>query len=263
MQTISSKIGNQQTDCGYDDDYFLNLQVNRLNETKGTLRGYDCPKCSNKGFVYVALNGTLATEVCDCMIIRNFHDKAKRSGLSNLLDKYTFDKYQVTEDWQKYIKDKATAFVNDDSSNWFFIGGQVGSGKSHICTAMANEYLKNRKAVVYIVWTDEIPILNSIVNNNEEYQAKMQEFKTAPVLYIDDFFRVEDGQKVTPAETKRAFELLNYRYNNPELITIISSQLTIREIIGISEAVGSRINELTKGYQINIAPDVSRNYRLR
>ena len=256
-------MGGNQADCQYSDDDILKLQVERMNEAPGNLKGYHCDKCNDKGFIYTIVNGALYGDMCDCMSIRNLHSRIQQSGLSNLIDKYTFEKYTTDKDWQKSVKRKAEDFVNEDYPGWFFIGGQVGAGKTHICTAMAGEYIKKKKAVRYMVWIDEIPSLNAIVNNAEEYQQRMQNLKTAPVLYIDDFFRVENGQSVTPAEIKRAFELLNYRYNNPELITIISSQLTIREITGISEAVGSRINERSTNYQININPDVKKNYRLK
>jgi DNA replication protein DnaC len=91
----------------------------------------------------------------------------------------------------------------------------------------------------------------------------MQEYKNVKVLYIDDFYKTDSENKPTQADKNIAFELLNFRYNNPDSITIISSELQIRDLLAIDEAVGSRIYERSKDYQINIAPDINKNYRLR
>ena len=98
----------------------------------------------------------------------------------------------------------------------------------------------------------------------------MREFKTAEVLYIDDLFKTgkgrgEEEQRPTVGDINAAFELLNYRYNNPQLITIISSECRATDILDIDEAVGGRIVERTirHGYGINVKPDRSKNYRLK
>ncbi|MFR5069708.1 MAG: hypothetical protein ACLTE2_07870 [Eubacteriales bacterium] len=51
-----------------------------------------------------------------------------------------------------------------------------------------------------------------------------------------------------------AFEILNHRYNQSK-ITIISSEMTIRELIVCDEAVGSRIFQRTKKYQLSLSKD--------
>ena len=114
-----------------------------------------------------------------------------------------------------------------------------------------------------MLWRDEIVGLKASVTDAEAYEKRISELKNAPVLYIDDFLKVEKGKMPTPADINIAFELLNYRYNNPDLLTIISSELLTTDIIKIDEAVGSRIYEKSKNYQININPDINKNYRLR
>ena len=81
----------------------------------------------------------------------------------------------------------------------------------------------------------------------------MKPWKTVEVLYIDDLFKTEQGRNPTTADVNIAFEILNYRYRNPELITIISSERTIQDIVKIDEAVGSRIFEKSRNCCINIS----------
>ncbi len=59
--------------------------------------------------------------------------------LQNLLNIYTFNRFQTDTPLQKLIKSTANKYLDDRSSSWFFIGGQSGAGKSHICTAIAGE----------------------------------------------------------------------------------------------------------------------------
>ncbi len=260
---ISLKTG-KVPDLQYDPKKAEELKVKAFNKDVGDMEYYDCEKCKNKGYIaFLPEDGMFKLKRCDCMDIRISNERIAKSGLGELMKKYTFDKYTTTEKWQESIKASAKAFIDDTHGNWFFIGGQVGSGKTMICTSIDAELLAQGKKTAYMLWRDEIVQLKANVNDSEEYEARIHYFKTVPVLYIDDFFKVERGKTPTPADVNIAFELLNYRYNDPELTTIISSEFTTKDIINIDEAVGSRIYERSKKYQININQDINKNYRLR
>ncbi len=269
MQQINLRIGNQKQDFISNPLQIEQIKVDNYNKSENTTEYayntcYDCPICKNKcDIAYVNTYGKFDLKRCECNNIRKSVMRIKKSGIYHLIDKYTFNNYTATEKWQESIKNKALAYIDDAKGNWFFIGGQVGCGKTMICTAIIAEFLKNGTAALYMLWRDEIVGLKANVTNAEEYEKRISELKNTPVLYIDDFLKVEKGKMPTPADINIAFELLNYRYNNPELITIISSELLTTDIINIDEAVGSRIFERSKNYQININPDVNKNFRLR
>ena len=262
MERINSRVGNRA-----QASQFKNLEqsaVDSYNNEVGDLKYYDCPDCKNKGFIGVLnAEGRFAMAYCKCRDIRKTNKRIIESGLSGLIDNYTFDSYTAGEEWQKSIKEKAKAFTADEYNKWFFIGGQSGCGKTHICTAIVSEFIKKGNKAVYMLWRDDVVKLKANVNNFEIYEKMINDFKTVPVLYIDDFFNVEKGKAPTPADVNIAFELLNYRYNNPDFVTIISSEFMINEIIKIAENVGGRIYERTKNYHFNINPDIKKNYRLR
>ena len=149
-------------------------------------------------------------------------------------------------------------------SEWLFMGGQVGAGKTHLCTAVVGKFFSMGKAARYMLWRDESPVLKAVVNSAEEYLAAMEPLKTAEVLYIDDLFKTERGKSPTEADIKLAHELLNYRYINRNLVTIISSELLIDDLIDIDEAIGSRIYELSKqNYCVQIGYNRDKNFRLK
>lgn len=243
-----------------------NEEIGKLNERDG----HDCPICKNRGYITVVQeiergeqtnDFNTAQRPCSCRSIRAAKMRMKRSGLENLIEEKTFDAYYIGEPWQKHIKDLALKFV-ETGGPVFFIGGQTGAGKTHICTAITGELLRAGKSAYYMLWTDETTRLKSCVMDGE-YQAEMQKLKNVDVLYIDDFFKPVNDQKPTGADVKLAYELINYRYNNPALITIISTERTMGEILDIDEAQGGRLVEYAGEFMINIGRDRKKNYRLR
>ena len=91
----------------------------------------------------------------------------------------------------------------------------------------------------------------------------MEAFKTKKVLYIDDLFKSERGKSPTTSDINIAFEILNARYNNPDLITILSSEKILKEILGIDEAIGSRIFQRVGSYIPELNKNPKMNMRLR
>lgn len=235
--------------------------------------GYDCPICKNRGFSYVLTeyNGIYDTaiSVCKCDEIRRTRLRLKKAGLLSMVNQLTFDAYQTKDKWQATIKARAQQFCRDDDHRFFFIGGQSGAGKTHICTAITAHYINQGKKARYMVWFDESQRIKGLVNE-PEYVTVMDEIKKAEVLYIDDLFKpIKDakGQIVPPsyADIRLAMEIINYRYNNPGLITVISGERTIDELICLDEALAGRISQLSKegGYCINLSKDSRKNWRLQ
>lgn len=239
-------------------DWYNNM-VGSLNEADG----YNCDACKNRGFI--AMLGENDNEVivrCKCQKVRATLRMAQQSGLGDIITEYTFDKYIPTDEWQKVIKDKAQAFCQDEEAHWFYIGGQVGSGKTHICTAIAAYYIKLGREVKYMLWSEDAKKLKAMVNDTG-YQDDIAIYKKIDVLYIDDFLKVKSGEKPTPADINLAFEIINHRIFDKDKITIISSEKTLDDMLEYDEATMSRIYQRAGMYKINIGKDKSKNYRLR
>lgn len=236
-----------------------NNSVGNLNVTDG----YECKICKNKGFIAsIDDNDCEVHSFCQCQRIRATLRRARQSGLNDILTAYTFDKFKATEEWQKIIKEKAQRFCKDDFSNWFYIGGQVASGKTHLCTAISAHYIKAGKDVKYMLWSEESKKLKAIVNDSS-YTNEISSYKSVNVLYIDDFLKVKNGEAPTSADINLAFEIINHRLLNKDKITIISSEKTLDELLEYDEATMSRISKEAGWYKINIERDRNKNYRLR
>lgn len=249
------------------------FQVDSLNASLGDRDkedGYDCPECKNRGWIALLVdngneNYSHCVTNCKCVTIRNSIMRMKRSGLEDVIKKYTFAQFKDEEEWQKVVKNKAMDYAKDPEG-WFFIGGQSGCGKTHLCTAICRELLLKGMETYYMKWRDDIAKLKALSLDAEERENVINKYKNAKVLYIDDLFKTgrnPDGSepKPTAADVNIAFEIINHRYCNPSLLTIISSELSINELIDIDEATGGRICERAK--VTNIAKDRTRNYRTR
>lgn len=251
------------------------FRVDSMNNAVGCRNeedGYDCKICMNRGYIaklvdYGNERYSHCIADCKCVEVRNSIMRMKRSGLKDIIKDYTFEKFEDTESWQKHIKTAAISYA-ENPEGWFFLGGQSGAGKTHLCTAICREFLLEGKRVRYMLWRDDVVKLKAAVTDSEEYSRLISPYKTVDVLYIDDLFKTGktaegDTQKPTGADINVAFEIINYRYNNPSLLTIISSELTEDELIDIDEAIGGRIYERAKKNAVNIGKNRDRNYRIK
>ena len=231
-------------------------KVEACNNIEGSLGYVNCPICKNKGYIAFLDNGEFKTRECECMAKRRSIKRIHNSGLSDMVELYTLDNYKAEEPWQKSIKAKAREFIENSAGKWFVATGSPGTGKTHICTAIASELINKGKEVRYMLWRSDAPRLKAMVNDYEAYECAIREYKSVDILYIDDFLK----GGITAADINLAFELLNARYNSRSKATMISSEKSIGEILDIDEALGSRIYERSKGFCIKTP---NKNWRLR
>lgn len=239
----------------------IEFEIKCENEIKGDdTTDLDCALCLNrKQFAQWSDEEDRIIQIpCKCIQERKNIRRLRISGLQEKAESSTFELYKVNDEWQKKLKE--TALLNVNCDNWFFLGGQTGIGKTHLCTAMCLELMKQSKDVFYMKWRDEIGKLRAFTNTPESLQL-IEKLKESQVLYLDDFFKTERGQVPTRADIQTAYEIINHRYNR-KLKTIISTELMIQDIIEIDEAIAGRIAELcTFEFCFSMKRDIKRNKR--
>lgn len=233
-----------------------------FNQTKGDWDkrdGFNCDYCKNRGHLLVVRDDTPVSRDCpECMSIRKSIWQLKKSGLA---DK-TFDSFTASEEWRQKLLGIVRKYVDENSGKWLFIGGQSGAGKTHLCTAALREFIfRYHEEALLFEWAEKAKELKRCVND-PDYDIKINLYKNVPVLYIDDFLKVKKGEKPTAADINLAFELIDYRYRK-SLITIISSEFSVNDIISFDEALGGRIKFKAKEYALHIGRDTNKNYRLK
>lgn len=224
--------------------------------------GVECDKCQNHEFYWVVRDGEKYYHACECKAKRDNLRRLRRSGLLDAVREKTFGAYQTPCEWQRRAKETVLRFVRDKDRRWMLLSGQPGSGKSHLCTAAAGKFISAGAETRYMRWVDESTALKALVTDDAEYSRRITPLKTCKVLYIDDFWKTQKGKEPTAADVKLAFDLLDYRYCNRGLITMISTERTIDDMLDIDGAVGSRIYEMTDGYRLEFAGE-DKNWRLK
>lgn len=244
----------------YSSDEWTYLEAKRYNaHTREPINGYDCPICFNKQSIMVTQEsrGQLYNGIkpCECQSIHNTQLNINRSNMAKVLETMTMEAFNTKDEVTKHMKSLALDYVeNYNGETWFYIGGQVGAGKTHIATATINELMKKGNQALYMRWHEITQELKPLVND-KEYANIMRKYQTANLLYIDDFLK-----KYTDADLDIAFRLLQGRLDN-NLATIITSEKFAMEIP--DEAIRSRIEQACKKYNVNIGRDTKKNQRLK
>lgn len=221
-----------------------------------------CNKCGDTGFIPVMYfdnrlaRYTITLRRCKCVNSIAVKQTMEASGLSKELESKTFNTFKADTEFRKQIKNRAVDYLSAIAKGekpWLYIGGQSGSGKSHLCIAIANRFFQNGYKLHYMRWIDEL----RQIKDNRIDNTRLSLLKNAQVLYIDDLFKVRS----TEYDIALAFEIINYRDSNG-LITLISSELDKEDLKQLDEAIYGRILAHTgDNFMISVEKDASKNYR--
>lgn len=257
---IREGIGAISKESPLTEAEFAQLKADSYNASPGYLEGVDCPVCHNKGRVmYVTPDGETRLKGCKCLAQRKSVRYLERSGLSKVLDTYTWERWQCKETWQTQALRAAQTYARHPDG-WFLASGRPGTGKTHLCTAICGDLLHNGYEVRYLLWREFTTKAKALLTEDEEYGNLVDPYKRVPVLYLDDLFKTGKGQEPTTGDVNLAFELLNARYADPDKLTIISTELSMAKLLDIDEATGSRIYERARGHYLDLSE--KKNWRL-
>lgn len=257
-------------------DEVLRARIDMANSEPGKLNaedGIDCPACKNRGYRFELESDDwgplMVMHTCSCMGARESARRMRESGLQHLRETCTFSGFQASEPWQEKLKSAAGQFCQDSGAQCLFMGGQSGAGKTHLCTAVALQYLEGEKRPTrYVKWLEEAAKIKAMYDDGEGREESIRKLQAIDVLYIDDLFKIPRGQGMqrsmpTPADARLAFEILDGRLSRPGCVTILSSEFTMPDILEVDEALGGRIAAAAGRYCISIGRDTAKNYRLK
>lgn len=244
------------------EEFLLAGRISAMNAEKGSLKDLYCPVCNNKGFYYDVCEKPpyMTVKDCKCKAKRECVQHARESGMGGTMLQKSFENFDVSKPWQKSFCDKVKTYAEKvvaGDNGWLAVLGQSGIGKSHLCLAAANMFLDKSARVIYMTWNNAVKEMKRNATDDEKYSTLFDRYATADVLYIDDLFK----GKVTETDVTIAFELINRRYLDETLVTIISSELLLSDLLKIDEAIAGRIMERAGDNIIQIKKDPSKNYR--
>lgn len=234
----------------------IQQRIQLYNDTAGALTGYDCTTCKNKGYIAVLEDDYEMLRECKCLKIRRCLQNIEKSGLSDALQRMTFENFQCEELWQSQAKATAQNYTKTSENAWFYISGQSGAGKTHLCTAVCGVLLKRGVQIHYTMWRDIFREMQNF-QKRDSYFQKLIDYEA---IYIDDFLKTSSPKK----ELDTAFEIINARYVTGKR-TIISSEILLQELLHLDNALTGRIRERCNNgtFVVQIRSDAGRNHRMK
>lgn len=215
---------------------------------------------------------------CKCVEQDKIKRLMKSSDITNEFKKLGFQNFNTSGKPQVIIDayDCALEYYQEFNAikklrqNSIALLGQPGAGKTHLLTAVANNLINRlRVPVLYFPFVEGFSDLKDDFDKLEE---KLHRMKEVDVLFIDDLFKpvsteTREGRKRKARATEWQIEqtclIVNYRYLNHKPI-MVSSELTIDELVEIDEALGTRIYEMCEDYCVVIKGDRKLlNHRLK
>lgn len=205
---------------------------------------------------------------CECHKKNRLIQMWQRSGIKLENQNLSFENFKPYNKITRYMKSKAAQYILEfekakaERNNSIAFLGQVGSGKTHLTVAIASKLIDKDIEVRYFQFREEITKLKQNITDDEVYQSMMNKYKHTPVLLIDDLFKKgKQEAKVSDADIRIMFEIVNYRYIN-YLPIIVSSEMSADDLIDVDEGLGSRIIQMAKNYLIYVE-GAENNYRLK
>lgn len=209
-----------------------------------------CPICGGSGFVLLQ-DGT--AKRCACYAEQRLLLAQKEARLQPNLRRMSFANfdlacypsgitapggkgqtyYQLAREAREKTIKCCQEVIKGGRPRGLLLLGQVGSGKTHLAAAAANQLLRRGKRVLFLVVPDFLDELrNSFGGEGAESQRLLDKAKRTEVLVLDDL----GTHNMSDWTRSVLFSVLNYRVNEG-LTTIATSNL---DFAALQEQLGTR-----------------------
>jgi DNA replication protein DnaC len=224
----------------------------------------ECAKCDDENGYLKIIDGLEKWVRCECLERKRIKRIIKSSEITDEFLKKTFLNFDLTNKNQLVKKSYATAISYDSQfelirktrENSISIFGNVGSGKTHLLCAVANNLMSRGIELLYFPFVEGF---NNLKSNMDSVEEKIERIKKVQVLFIDDLFK--GRTQPTPFEVSQVYAIINYRYLNM-LPILVTSEKNINQLREIDEAIASRIYEMSSNHTVVIKGE-NTNHRMR
>jgi len=140
---------------------------------------YECDTCKDTEWIMDASTNT--ARPCKCREVKLYKRIIKSCGITEAFLQKNFENFNIiskqTEIMHKTSKDYAATFalIRDKRHNSLALLGSVGSGKTHLTIAVANELMKNNIGVRYMQYREDIPRIKQVITNEVDYNREIRQ----------------------------------------------------------------------------------------
>ena len=178
-------------------------------------------------------NGIVETQLIPCRALLKRVSFERQFVVQDFPDEWldvTMSDIDKTKD-RKTAIDLYSKYVKDEETNWIYLTGGIGSGKSYFATALAIDLakrgLKGKSPICFINSAKRILELSDLnKQKSDDFKKKLELYCTVPVLVIDDFGHEFKNDFIRDAIVN---EIISSRCNK-RLFTIFTSNFTLDEI---------------------------------
>lgn len=154
----------------------------------------------------------------------------------------TFGNFEVSRDRKAY--QEAVAYTHNenifkDKRNSLIIFGGVGSGKTHLAAAIANDFVDRGIPAMFGTYQTHLENIKNEFDNTG-LRKQLSEIKNVPILVIDDIGK----ERKTEWTQSILFDIVNFRYEHL-LPTIFTSNFNDTDFANyVGHPIWSRLNEM-------------------
>jgi len=233
---------------------------------------WDCPDCKNTGWLppeETAAGTVRPPRKCHCLLKEELEDTYRAAGLTGPLREQTFERFDLTvyppahrdymERLAAYCRGFAERICAGSDEESILLMGDVGLGKTFLCSAIANLLVAAKRQVVYFTLSEFMDLVRLYkFEDDADYRDGIQRLLDADLIILDDL----GAEKVTEFAGQELFNIINHRMNRQKPM-VISTNLTPGEI---QEIYGARIaSRILNGFEALVlkGDDVRRVLRRR
>lgn len=192
---------------------------------------WECEICQDTGFAGIG-------EKCSCLKKEEIKARLHVSGLAPKQSEQVFENFSLDwyEDKERYrgILEQGRIFADRVSRRQpvdnLLVYGPVGTGKTHLCSAIANAVLQAGKQVIYLKISLLLDLLRGIKFNGEKSEH-LEKKRSLESLYRVDLLIIDDlgTESLTDFAQEQLLLLLDERLNY-NLPWVISTNLSPNEL---------------------------------
>ena len=226
--------GKKFPDFYLENNYSTFLRVLKSRKLCQGCKGLEeCSQASKGERLALDYDSVLIEEIEYCDYALN------KKGRENLISRYVYcdiarnlvdldmNNVSYTEN-QKQLYLLLAALLHEKRQKGLYISGDLGVGKTYLCTALANSLVKKGKKVAFVKVSNFFNEMRSAIGTNPELIDKnINTLKKAEYLFLDDIGAESVSEFI---RDDILFRILDHRLEN-SLITVFTSNLNKSDLL--------------------------------